>query len=252
VRAFIGRSGSGVPKEVSRTVYGTKKDALRAAAGPTVSPVGRASGRVVADVLDAWVARSSPTWALASHRDQTSRVARIKADRIARVPLARLGVANVEKWHGLLRADDSAIETDRRLGSTVLADAPTKTANQRRLTPDATTLAVLERERGTTLTRMVTASPPTSGVPRSPRTQASERAGGLRLALRTLLSTVHWVIQTGGVAVDDGPSIAGAVRSWSERKNQLFTDHHVLVARARLIQTGWIDAPEIARAGIVG
>ncbi len=60
-----------------------------------------------------------------------------------------------------------------------------------------------------------------------------------------LLSTVHWVIQRGGAAVDDDPSIAGAVRSWSERKKQLFTDHHVLVARDRLIQTGWIDAPKI-------
>ena len=171
-------------------------------------------------------------WVLASHRDQTSRVARIKEDRIARVPLVRLGVADVEKWHGRLRAEDlfdvsirnlhgvlraaltqavrwgwitrnpaslaelssrkvkprevmsaadvravvlagdaigaevglmlrlaavtgarraelaalqwadvvdgvvtidSAIETDRRSGRTVLSDAPTKTANQRRL-----------------------------------------------------------------------------------------------------------------------
>jgi hypothetical protein len=67
-----------------------------------------------------------------------------------------------------------------------------------------------------------------------------------------LLSTVHWVIQRGGVSADDGLSIAGAVRSWSERKNQLFTDHHVLVPRDRLVGAGWIDAPEPARAAIVG
>ena len=246
VRAFSGRDANGKPTQMSRTVHGTKKDALRASAELTVAPVGRASGRTVADVLDAWVARSSPTWAPASHRDQTSRVSRIKADRIARVPLARLGVADVEKWHGRLRADDlsdvsirnlhgvlraaltqavrwgwitrnpaslaelrsrkvqprgvmsaadvravviagdaigaevglmlrlaavtgarraelaalrwedvvdgvvmidSAIETDRRSGAAVLADAPTKTANQRRLTLDAATLGVVERER---------------------------------------------------------------------------------------------------------
>ena len=39
---------------------------------------------------------------------------------------------------------DSAIETDRRSGRTVLADAPTKTANQRRITLDASTLAVVQ------------------------------------------------------------------------------------------------------------
>jgi integrase len=246
VRAFSGRDANGKPTQVSRTVHGTKKDALRAAAELTVAPVGRSAGRTVADVLDAWVTRSSPTWAPASHRDQTGRVARIKEDRIAKIPLARLGIDDVEKWHGRLRADDlsdvsirnlhgvlraaltqavrwgwisrnpaslaelrsrkvqprgvmssaevrsvieagdsigaevglmlrlaavtgarraelaalrwdevvdgvllidSAIETDRRSGSTVLADAPTKTANQRRLTLDAATLAVVDRER---------------------------------------------------------------------------------------------------------
>ncbi len=63
VRAFTGRSGSGAPTQVSRTVHGTKKDALRAAAELTVAPVGRAAGRSVSDVLDAWVIASSITWA---------------------------------------------------------------------------------------------------------------------------------------------------------------------------------------------
>ncbi len=246
VRAFSGRDANGKPTQVSRTVHGTKEDALSAAALLTVAAVGRAAGRAVADVLDAWVARSSPMWAPASHRDQTSRVARIKVDRIARVPLARLGVADVERWHGRLRAEDlsdvsirnlhgvlhaaltqavrwgwisrnpaslaelssrkvkprgvmsaadvravvlagdaigagvglmlriaavtgarraelaalrwadvvdgvltidSAIEIDRRKGKVALADAPTKTANRRRLTLDAATLAVVEHER---------------------------------------------------------------------------------------------------------
>ena len=85
------------------------------AAELTVAPAGRAAGRSVADVLDAWVARSSPTWAPASHRDETSRVARIKEHRIARVPLARLGVADVEKWHGRLRAEDLSDVSIRNL-----------------------------------------------------------------------------------------------------------------------------------------
>ncbi len=56
------------------------------------------------------------------------------------------GVAVDDVVDGVL-VIDSAIETGRRSGSTVLSDAPTKTANQRRLTLDAATLAVVEGER---------------------------------------------------------------------------------------------------------
>ncbi len=246
MRAFTGRSGSGAPTQVSRTVHGTKKDALRVAAELTVAPSGRAAGRSVSDVLEAWVRKHDATWAPASRRDQLSRVARINGDRIARLSVARLTIEDVERWHarlrdegladvsirnihGVLRATltqavrwgwitrnvaslaelssrkvaargvmsaseiraviaagdaigsevglmlriaavtgarraelaalqwtdvadgvltiDSAIEIDRRRGKLALADAPTKTANQRRLTLDAATLVVVERER---------------------------------------------------------------------------------------------------------
>ena len=42
---------------------------------------------------------------------------------------------------------DSAIEIDRRSGRTVLSDAPTKTANHRRITLDTATLAVVAAQR---------------------------------------------------------------------------------------------------------
>lgn len=246
IRAFTGRGADGSPTQVSRTVRGTKKDALRVAAELTVAPAGRAAGGSVADVLEAWVRKHDATWAPASRRDQLSRVARINADRIARLSVARLTIEDVERWHARLRDDgladvsirnvhgvlraaltqavrwgwvtrnvaslaelssrkvaprgvlsasevrhvisvgdaigsevglmlrlaavtgarraelaalqwtdvvggvltvDSAIEVDRRSGRTVLSDAPTKTANQRRITLDAATLAVVERER---------------------------------------------------------------------------------------------------------
>ncbi len=70
--------------------------------------------------------------------------------RLAAVTGARRAELAALRWEDI--ADgvvtiDSAIETDRRSGRTVLSDAPTKTANQRRLTLDAATLAVVERER---------------------------------------------------------------------------------------------------------
>ena len=60
VRAFTGNSPLGVPTQVSRTVRGTKKDALRVAAELTVAPAGRAAGRSVSDVLEAWVRKQPP------------------------------------------------------------------------------------------------------------------------------------------------------------------------------------------------
>lgn len=44
------------------------------------------------------------TWAPPSGRDQQSRVRLIKKDQIARLPLARLTVADVERWHTRLRS----------------------------------------------------------------------------------------------------------------------------------------------------
>jgi hypothetical protein len=63
----------------------------------------RSAGRLMGDVLDAWVSQSLGTWAPSSARDQQSRVKTIKADAIARIPLARLTVGDVERWHARMR-----------------------------------------------------------------------------------------------------------------------------------------------------
>ena len=57
----------------------------------------------MSDVLDAWVEQNLDTWAPSSARDQQSRVRGIKKDQIARLPLARLSVGDVERWHTRLR-----------------------------------------------------------------------------------------------------------------------------------------------------
>ena len=97
VRAFTGRSAGGVPTQVSRTVRGTKEEALRVAAELTIAPAGRAAGRSVSDVLEAWVRKHDAMWAPASRRDQLSRVARINGDRIARFSVARLMIEDVKR-----------------------------------------------------------------------------------------------------------------------------------------------------------
>ena len=105
IRVFTGRDDRGRPTQTSRTVRGGKRDAQRVAVELEGGP-GRASaaGRTVRDVLDEWVEHNSATWAPSSARDQRSRVKAIKTDdTFARMPVARLSVADVERWHARLR-----------------------------------------------------------------------------------------------------------------------------------------------------
>lgn len=101
---FVGNDDNGRPKQVSRTVHGTKRDAQRAAAALSVAPPAPSDGRTVADALDAWIETHTPTWASSTVLDQTSRASLVKADRLARTPLGRLTVADVDRWHTRLRA----------------------------------------------------------------------------------------------------------------------------------------------------
>ena len=103
VRAFAGRDTSGRPVQTSRTVRGTKRDALRLAASFDSRPATHAAGRTVADILNAWVEVNQEVWAESSRRDQEGRVRKVLADPIALVPLSRLGVADVEQWHARMR-----------------------------------------------------------------------------------------------------------------------------------------------------
>jgi integrase len=104
IRVFTGTDARGRPTQLSKTIHGGKREALRVAAEMEVGP-GRAApaGRLVSDVLDAWVQQNLDTWAPSSARDQQSRVRGIKKDQIARLPLARLSVGDVERWHTRMR-----------------------------------------------------------------------------------------------------------------------------------------------------
>jgi integrase len=104
IRVFAGTDARGRPTQLSKTIHGGKLVAHRVAAELEAGP-GRAApaGRLVSDVLDAWVQQNLDTWAPSSARDQQSRVRGIKKDQIARLPLARLSVGDVERWHTRMR-----------------------------------------------------------------------------------------------------------------------------------------------------
>jgi len=103
VRVFVGEDEKGRPKQVSRTVRGTKRTAQKFAAELTVTPPPPSEGHTVADALDAWLETNTPTWVPSTVRDQTSRASLVKADKIARTVVDRLSVADVDRWHARLR-----------------------------------------------------------------------------------------------------------------------------------------------------
>jgi integrase len=112
VRVFTGRNDEGRPTQVAITVRGTKRDALREAAKLEATPRRSAGGRTVGDALHAWLEHNEGSYTPASRRDQQSRVRQVEKDPIVNVAIARLGVADVDRWLTRLRragVGDSAI-----------------------------------------------------------------------------------------------------------------------------------------------
>jgi hypothetical protein len=68
VRVCTGSDAQGRPTQLSLTVRGGKRDAQRLAAQREVGKGrARSAGRLVGDVLDAWVSQSLGTWAPSPH-----------------------------------------------------------------------------------------------------------------------------------------------------------------------------------------
>src|SRR5207302_7897497 len=74
-----------------------KREAERVAAELSMRP-SRAGTKTVAELLDEWYALNLPAWAPATARDAASRVKAIKSAPIAGVRLAKLSVADIDRW----------------------------------------------------------------------------------------------------------------------------------------------------------
>jgi len=103
VRVFTGSDARGRPTQLSRTVHGGKRDALKLAAELEVGPAVRRQRVALSATCS--MRGSSRTWTRGHphRRDQQSRVRAIKKDQISRPPLARLSVGDVERWHTRMR-----------------------------------------------------------------------------------------------------------------------------------------------------
>lgn len=122
VRGYTGKDTHGKSTQVSRTVYGTRKDANRVAAELTVKPARNAGGRKVAQLLDEWLEIKTPSWAPLTVRDQTSRAELIRRDPIASKSVASLGVSDIDLWVARLRKSGAG-EASIRNQHTVLRAA---------------------------------------------------------------------------------------------------------------------------------
>ena len=103
IRAYVGRDAKGRPRQVSRTVRGGKKDAQRVAAELTLRPATGSAARTVAEMLWEWAGLNEATWAERTQRDNRSRIRQIASDQVADMQVARLTVADIERWHARLR-----------------------------------------------------------------------------------------------------------------------------------------------------
>ena len=116
VRVYIGNDAEGRPAQVSRTVRGTEEDARRRAAELTEQRPKAAGSQTVADLLDEWLRINEATWSPLTYRDQRSRVAQIKADRIALKPVTSLDASDISRWMIRMRREgtgESAIRNRR-------------------------------------------------------------------------------------------------------------------------------------------
>ena len=100
VRGYTGKDLDEKSTQVSRTVYGTKKDAKLVAAELTVKPARNAGGR---QLLDEWIDIKTPGWADLTIRDQTSRARHVAADPIGNMSVVSIGVSDVDRWVARLR-----------------------------------------------------------------------------------------------------------------------------------------------------
>jgi len=103
VRAFVGNDPNGRPMQSSRSVRGTRRDALRVAAEMTLRRPTAAVHRVsVGEMLDLWAENQQSSWSPSTIHNHRSRIRMVKRDRIAELPLARLTAVDVDQWHARL------------------------------------------------------------------------------------------------------------------------------------------------------
>jgi len=103
VRVFSGRDLHGQPKQVSKTVRGSKRDAEREAAKLTLNPPAPTGSQKVGGLLDEWILVKSAGWAALTLREYLSRADKIKEDLIGDKKVSKLKVSDIDRYVARLR-----------------------------------------------------------------------------------------------------------------------------------------------------
>ncbi len=252
VRVFVGRDEQGKPQQVSRTVRGTKRAAQRVAAGLTVEPPSPSANRTVAEALDAWLEVSTPTWAVSTGRDQASRVSLVKRDAIARTPVGRLTVADVDRWHARLRARGVG-ESSIRNQHLVLRAALSQAARWGWVATNVVTLATLGRRK--TQPRSALSSEDVRAVIAAG--SALDVAAGLAFRLaavtgarRSELCALRWTDLVGDKLTIDSSISIERHGSGSDKRKPALTDGATKTGNQRVVRLDerTVEAVEALRA----
>ena len=189
--------------------------------------------RTVSDVLDAWVQQNLDTWAPSSARDQQSRVLGIKKDQIAWLPLARLSVDDVERWHTRMRRDgvrDAGVKNQHGVLRAALAQAvrwgwaSTNMASMARLRSTKTS-------RRTVMTLDEVRAVMTAAASIDPAAALMLRIAAVSGARRAELAALQWTdLRDGMLTIDSAIEIVSSTDG-----NRVFRDAATKTANTRTI-----------------
>ncbi len=98
VRAFAGRGDDGRPRQVSRTVRGSRRAAQKMAASLDASAPSPEGSRTVAEALRLWQELNVDRWAPLTQSNQESRARLVAAGPLGRIKVGALRVEDVDRW----------------------------------------------------------------------------------------------------------------------------------------------------------
>jgi integrase len=105
VRVFAGRGDGGTPRQISRTVRGSRRAALKVAASLDADVPSHEGTQTVAELLRLWQELNVDRWAPLTRVNQESRARLVAAGPLGRMKVGALRVEDVDRWMLGLRKD---------------------------------------------------------------------------------------------------------------------------------------------------
>jgi hypothetical protein len=105
VRVFAGRGEDGRPRQISRTVRGGRRAAMKVAADLGADVPSPEGSRTVAELLDLWQDLNCDRWSQLTRVNQESRAKLIVASALGKMKVGALRVEHIDRWMLRMRKD---------------------------------------------------------------------------------------------------------------------------------------------------